>query len=520
MGCLRLTGLALALACAGCSTPMVTSQQTGGPPPSGTLIAYAAAKSIIQIDITETTPKASPAPPEPANANANANAGPPTPGCEQAVSRFPAVQAGIRGIGKAFEALRPTVTDALDQAERQASRLPTKDPDPSRPVVAPAPLLDSASRAAAAEALGEVGAGVERLRRLSTEATMLTMVIVETCPPREAQITLTHRVVPDPDHVYYLRARRDLMADDTFDFHVGENGLLSAVSTTAVDRTGDVAASAAAVIGRFSAMSGLDLGPGAGGGSLGEYPMLGGSGPNGRPDPLEPADTSAACADISTASFSALARGLAGKPDCVTLRRLIFAVGHWPPSPEIPVNPRPPFPKTTWLTLAELKAGMNVPYLVQISANCGGEPANEASSRADAAGPADYPGVVTAMLRPCEVKAVVSDRKIAYFSFVAVDSDHPLILPLDRTRFVKREMGYEFANGTATHAKDARPSPAIAVVALPSQVIGGLLSGITDTFKGQTSIEQQEQQYYSAEAARMQARAALQRAQQADAAPK
>jgi len=517
----RFTALALILACAGCSTSMVSSLDARQPQPANVLLAYATPKSIIQIDIAETLPKAPPAVAAPGGSS------PAPPTCEQALARFPVLQTEFLQATEAVRGEREALADYLNVMIIQALKRQDGPAAPDTPRVLKAPLLGAADHEKIAGRLDLAVKERTRAEDLTKEAGRLTRKIQVLCPARDVQVTLVHHLVPDPDHVYFLSARRDLLSDDTFEAHIGDNGFLTSVATSAVDRSGDLAVSAATEIGRFSAAF-PDLG------DLNSHPMLGeGAGPGQEPpnplaptDPIEPADLAQACADIPASGWMATAAALASRPDCVTLRRLKPLVTHWPQPLRAPKDPRPPFPKTTWLTLDQLTNGARVNDVLGIRGACGDMARDGDDKPPDAtltkpkASPTTFAGVVTAMPRPCEVTATYDDAQLAYFTFVAMDDSRPLVLPLDRTRFVKREMSYEFANGAVTHAKDSRPSPAMAVVGLPGQIIGGVFSGVTDTFKGRASAEDQQRQYYDAEAARIQAQAALIKAQQDAAARK
>jgi hypothetical protein len=105
------------------------------------------------------------------------------------------------------------------------------------------------------------------------------------------------------------------------------------------------------------------------------------------------------------------------------------------------------------------------------------------------------------------------------WSLSVLDSRRPLHAELLRTRMVKRTHGYEFKDGQLTQATYEKPSDAAAIVALPGNLVGSLLSGISaglqgrqGTYKDQAALLDARASVYNSQAALIKAKAAAEAA--------
>lgn len=127
--------------------------------------------------------------------------------------------------------------------------------------------------------------------------------------------------------------------------------------------------------------------------------------------------------------------------------------------------------------------------------------------------PPESNGVLVSSLVPCQLTTKLKEARdqgqdpparTAYFS--AWDPSVPVALPLNRTALVPRTTTYAFSQGRQTSADYDKPSDGLAAATLPGTIILGAISGLSSAIQGRQSVT-------DAETARIKARASLYDAQ-------
>lgn len=175
------------------------------------------------------------------------------------------------------------------------------------------------------------------------------------------------------------------------------------------------------------------------------------------------------------------------------------------------------------------RANLNDTLRIAVVANC--------SPATAPAGQTGEPraGIVVSSSRACEVLVpataeykpgkngaplAASSSPLARAKIWALDSNRPMILPVERTAMVKTSTAYTFTAGRPSKVDYDRPAPAMEVVSLPFKVIGGFAGAMLEGVKGKTGQVQASTDLTKAETARLEAAAALAEARQkASAAP-
>ena len=147
--------------------------------------------------------------------------------------------------------------------------------------------------------------------------------------------------------------------------------------------------------------------------------------------------------------------------------------------------------------------------------------------------PGVYDGIVVSAPRTCRFLAkqarsdgagATANVVVAQNYFWALDSRDLVLLPTQRGIFVARSTTYTFSNGQVTGVNDSRPSEVAALVALPGNIVGTFISGVTTGvsnnlafINGQTSDITAQVNKTNAETNLVNAKASLKKTQ--DAAP-
>ena len=341
------------------------------------------------------------------------------------------------------------------------------------------------------------------------------------------QVALTLEVAPDTGQAYRLRVKDDSGSADNFTAKLDANGLLTSVSSTTDDKSGEVASAAVKSIGTALGVSSA----GFSGFSIMGLPKA-----------------VAAAPDNHFAEFF-LIPGLGPKPkpkvvDEATYRAnllaLIATFDNHPPTP-LPLLAAPDLPdyplkfalqdKASWDSKpVDVPIGDTV-YVMRLA--CSSLPqAPKTNPSLDSAD-----GVIVSSPRACVAKIAASgyvidaSGKLApatggptaaafdtaqTFSFAALDSRQPLSAALLRTSLIKRANDYEFKDGQLTQVTYDKPSDALAAWALPGTIIGdffgGFVAGVQGpggVYKAQADVLSQKAAVYKAHADEIDAQAKL-----------
>lgn len=130
------------------------------------------------------------------------------------------------------------------------------------------------------------------------------------------------------------------------------------------------------------------------------------------------------------------------------------------------------------------------------------------------------PGLLVSQPRACEIRVgkLKSNQapsgkenfeETRTLTATLVDSRAPRIAPLLRTRFVTRTSEYEFVDGQIISADYSKPSSALAFVSLPVSAVSALLSGVTSGLTGRQSAVDAQAKLLQAKAAVYNAEASL-----------
>ncbi len=101
-----------------------------------------------------------------------------------------------------------------------------------------------------------------------------------------------------------------------------------------------------------------------------------------------------------------------------------------------------------------------------------------------------YDGLVVSASRSCRIDArqVDTGLPLANANLWLQDSRYLTLLPMQRAALVPRTVEYDFQNGSATGVSDNRPSTAAALVALPGNIAGSLVSGVTAAVTNRNTV--------------------------------
>jgi hypothetical protein len=122
-----------------------------------------------------------------------------------------------------------------------------------------------------------------------------------------------------------------------------------------------------------------------------------------------------------------------------------------------------------------------------------------------------YGGIVVSAARSCRFDATQdrSGQALANAELWVQDSRYLTLLPMQRAALVARTAEYDFSGGQATGVTDNRPSTAAALVALPGNIAGALVSGVTANFTNRNAVTNDQTAQLNAQAGKLNAEAAL-----------
>ncbi|MDE1150250.1 MAG: hypothetical protein PW843_27180 [Azospirillaceae bacterium] len=293
-------------------------------------------------------------------------------------------------------------------------------------------------------------------------------LIQDECPTPVA-VNLKYTVDADPDQLFQLKPDVDNSSTDSFTFKTDEVGLPLLVETSADDQTGAVltglATSIGTVVGAVKAPAGQPLDVGSPGWKHFSFQSH--------------KDLQIFLSVFDKKSVSDLTSQLEkAKPD--QRLPLLLAIAEYiilalPNTPQ-PIDPKiPPAPQN--YEILKLGKDNNITENIAISATCGQE-----LFRSDNT---SYSGVVVSLPRPCTIDVTMGKQSLAHASVLALDSRSLYVVPVERTSLVKQTTHIDFTNGRVTNAQYVRPSPVVAAVSLPSNIVGGFLGGIVGGITGQ-----------------------------------
>ena len=322
-------------------------------------------------------------------------------------------------------------------------------------------------------------------------------------------ISLTNEVIADRDHPYALLMADDAWSSDKVSAKLDAKGMLTAISTTADDKTTEALTEAASAIGViYGTLNPL---------GAGNFQQL--SGLKTQVSPL------AGVGGWKTFGFES--EGIGDPEDAFRIalqKALKELVTKTPtPLPTIKLRSLPDHPfRFRMKDILDLKAGQGLGdtgYFLQ--AKCSPAPGDlkrsaQPPGSSDKSLNAASMGVMMSSPRTCELtvaKAEVGgtpDYVNGDKSWVSLlDSGSPMEVFLPRTRLINRPTSYAFKEGQLTELSYEKPSTVAAAVALPGKIIGGLFSGLVSGIQGPGGAYGAQAKYLDAQAAVYTSQAAL-----------
>ena len=375
-----------------------------------------------------------------------------------------------------------------------------------------------AQKAAAKKAYASLLVKISAANTSVEEARRIAAVFDTVCPTK-LTITLTAEVAPDLSARQFLLVRDINSSADQITAKIDERGLLTAISTTADDKTAE--ALTAGVKSIATVVSALQ--------------------------PVSDAALSAAQVSASALVKGPMAAFAGTGPDpwVIAYRDQVEALRAKAPQPLPPLGPVLPA-HTLRIGLSEVlrtagRAGEETPSTGGIALGFSGYGLHlncspEVGDMTPAAPLGGRQGVLTSLPRACDVRvgrvsadgAADGQRYLdIQRTFITVlDSRFPIRAPLERSRFVARKTSYEFADGSITSVSYDKPSTAAAAWALPGTLVGSLFSGLVAGVQGPQGRIKAQADYldakaglYKSEAALIEARAKAEDARQAKLTP-
>lgn len=365
-------------------------------------------------------------------------------------------------------------------------------------------------KVAARKAYDALKGDIEKANLRVADAEKLGKSIAEACPEK-ISIDVSMEVIPDTDASYMLLLEDRAVSSDKLAAKTDDHGLLTSISTTADDKTGETIVAGLKSLGTvIGAASPLDLN-GFGGLSITPPPAL----PSAAAALVDGNDTFAD-------DFRKAVRKLL--EDSKEVPGLLPELGL-----KLPQHP-------LRFTLRELLSDRNLTGKATLAATsyrldlaCSGLPGSLTPDDPDptprngqTARRAASQGAFMATPRSCEVvvdkvdaKAVAAAGSVERqrFFVTVVDSRAPLQAPLLRSRFVARSNSYEFKDGRLTSVTYDKPSTAAAAVALPGAAVGAIFGGLVTGIQGPQGATKAQADYLDAQAAVYKSKAALIEAQ-------
>jgi hypothetical protein len=347
--------------------------------------------------------------------------------------------------------------------------------------------------AAANLALDAVQSADEKDRTRLVQVAKLAATINVACKP-QWKVEVSTVVVPDRQHPYALLLQDDDFSADTVSAKVDASGLLTSVSTTADEKSGEALAGIAKSLGT----------------------IVGTLSPVTVPAPakaLPPAPGATSALEFAYVRAPLEARIAKFHQRLAALERLDLP-GLIAELPKPPANP-------FRFTVAELD-GKTTPLGetgFSLAVSCSAVPGAltrgaEIPPRTASGTPyrAAIEGVAISTPRACEVIAQKQGEEAGphpVWSVLALDSAAPSEGYLLRTQLIKRGSVYTLDGGRVTEVSSDKPSTGLAVVALPGTVIGGLFSGVVSGIQGPQGMYKAQADYLNAKASVYSAQAAL-----------
>lgn len=308
-----------------------------------------------------------------------------------------------------------------------------------------------------------------------------------TCPDRPVTYHITSRIVPSLEHLYGLEIVGGGLSDDKLKMEIGTDGLLTSVAATTADVSGTAIVEAAKTIGRFAGPSpwGELIGP--------DEPAYV---PPPPPGMLE-VSLLERCG-LATLQIDRLLAALSGRPECLDGRgiaELIARTSHWGEAFE---GLTPALPQPLRMSLSDFEGFTAFGDEGEVETTC---------ARVDGAEAGDQPrGLVLALPRPCRLIVRLDGVEVARANFMGLDERALYVVPIDRGTLVTNETKLTLGSGRLTVVDIERPSPVGAVVALPGDIVGGIVQGLTGAFTDSENLQNAQAKVFEAEAKLLEAR--------------
>ncbi len=313
-------------------------------------------------------------------------------------------------------------------------------------------------------------------------------VVRATCPDRPTTYQITSRIVPSLEHLYGLEIIGGGLSDDKLKVEIGADGLLTSVAATTADVSGTAVVEAAQTIGRFAGPSpwGVIIGP-----EEADYVP-----PPPPPGPIE--ESLLERCDLGDLRIDGLLAALSSRPECLDGRGiadLIAQTTYWGGAFE---GLTPTLPQPLRMSLAELEGGTSFGDEADVDMTCAPVESREAGDQPQ--------GLVLALPLPCRLIVQIDGVEVARANFVGLDERALYVVPIDRGTLVTNETKLSLASGQLTVVEIDRPSPVAAVVALPGEIVGGVVRGLTGAFTDSENLQNAQAQVFTAEAKLLDAR--------------
>ena len=338
------------------------------------------------------------------------------------------------------------------------------------------------------------------------EAGAIYKKAVEVCNVKLA-VTLSTEVVPDRSKPYVLLLADDPWSSDKLSVKIDTKGLLTAISTTADDKSGEAIVEAAKTIGTiYGTVSPLNVA------SFQTPPNLNASSNFGLSVKSKFSFESQFKIDSEDGFRNYLSSAL-----------LDLKIAPPDPFPELPLTSLPDHPfQFSTRDIEKLK----VEFPLEdsgffLKADCD-TPSKDMTRSATQTKTADgilksaYSGAMMSSPRICEISIIQKEsdiksgrESIKKYWVNLMDSDRPMEVLLPRTRLVSRPTSYAFKDGQLTDLNYEKPSTIAAGVALPGKIIGGLLSGLIAGVEGPGGVYSAQAKYLDAQASVYTSQAAL-----------
>lgn len=303
------------------------------------------------------------------------------------------------------------------------------------------------------------------------------------------KIEVTTEIAADTKRIYALVIKDDVNSADKLAAKPDENGLLTSMTTTADEKSGEIGVAVVKSLVSFAylveptaivptaaltAVVPAAIGGGSAARANAGQLFTRGAKPPPPPPPPKPTKVSAApyLKFIQEAEVLEPIRPYPGLPRSY---------------PKPPVGP-------LRFTLEELFTKKTVLKTFAIEVSCPSTVGRQDKSDIESE------GVMVSALVSCKLTTELTpgdgpsdslpDPRTSYFS--AWDARYPIALPLNRTALVSRTTTYAFNQGRQTSVEYDKPSDGLAAAALPGTIIFGAISGLSNAIQGRTGISKDE----------------------------